>query len=146
MRTILLGGEDVLEVEERRHLRAILGAASKDLGVGPGHVVIRFVDENEMRLLNQEWRGKDSPTDVLSFPSGIVDPEGRKHIGDIALCHALARRQARRRGHGAFRELALLSLHGLLHLLGYDHEKDEGEMDALEAGLRRRHLPPRNAR
>ncbi len=146
MRAILLGSESVLEVDERRALRSILAAAARELEVGPGDVVLSFVDEDAMRGLNRDWRGKDAPTDVLSFPSDSVDPEGRRHIGDIALCHAIARRQARARGHDTFRETALLSLHGLLHLLGYDHETDDGEMDDLEAGLRRRHLPPRRPR
>ena len=120
--------------------------AARELEVGAGDVVLRFVDEDEMRVLNRDWRGKDEPTDVISFPSGSVDPGGRRHIGDIALCPAVARRQARARRHSPFREISLLALHGLLHLLGHDHETDEGEMEALEAGLRRRHLPPRTTR
>lgn len=127
----------------RREIGRVLRAAGNRLGVGPGEVVVRFVDEDEIHALNREWLGKDRVTDVLSFPSGIVDPDGRHHVGDIALCLPVAARQASRRRHAPQREATLLALHGLLHLLGYDHETDEGEMDALERGLRRDLLPPR---
>jgi probable rRNA maturation factor len=127
----------------RRGLRAALGRASRRLGVGAGDVVVRFVDEAEIRELNRAWRGKDRPTDVLSFPSGVIDPAGRRHVGDIALCLPVAARQAARRRHAPGREAMLLALHGLLHLLGYDHETDGGEMEALERRLRRECLPPR---
>jgi probable rRNA maturation factor len=127
----------------RRGLREVLAEASSRLGVGAGDVVVRFVDEPEIRELNRAWRGKDHPTDVLSFPSGVVDPAGRRHVGDIALCLPVAARQAARRRHGAGREAMLLALHGLLHLLGYDHETDDGEMESLERRLRRECLPPR---
>ena len=127
----------------RRGLREVLAEASSRLGVGAGDVVVRFVDEVEIRELNRGWRGKDRPTDVLSFPSGVVDPSGRRHVGDIALCLPVASRQAVRRRHAPRREAMLLALHGLLHLLGYDHESDDGEMEALERRLRRACLPPR---
>ena len=127
----------------RRGLREVLAAASTRLSVGAGDVVVRFVDEEEIRELNRAWRGKDRPTDVLSFPSGLVDPAGRRHVGDIALCLSVAARQAARRRHAPGREAMLLALHGLLHLLGYDHETDDGEMEALERRLRRACLPPR---
>jgi probable rRNA maturation factor len=127
----------------RRGLREVLAAASTRLGVGAGDVVVCFVDEEEIRELNRAWRGKDSPTDVLSFPSGVVDPAGRRHVGDIAICLPVAARQAVRRRHPPGREAMLLALHGLLHLLGYDHETDDGEMEALERRLRRACLPPR---
>jgi len=127
----------------RRGLREVLAAASTRLGVGAGDVVVRFVDEEEIRGLNRAWRGKDRPTDVLSFPSGVIDPDGRRHVGDIALCLPVASRQAVRRRHAPRREAMLLALHGLLHLLGYDHETDDGEMEALERRLRRECLPRR---
>ena len=127
----------------RRGLREVLAEASSRLGVGAGDVVVRLVDEEEIRELNRAWRGKDRPTDVLSFPSGLVDPAGRRHVGDIALCLPVAARQAARRRHAPGREAMLLALHGLLHLLGYDHETDDGEMEALERRLRRACLPPR---
>ncbi len=127
----------------RRGLASVLATAASRLRVGAGDVVVRFVNEEEIRGLNREWRGKDRPTDVLSFPSGVVDPAGRRHVGDIALCLPVASRQAARRRHAPEREAMLLALHGLLHLLGHDHEADDGEMEALERRLRRACLPPR---
>ena len=89
-----------------------------------------------MRRLNRDFRGKDRTTDVLSFPDGE-----QERLGDIAICAPAARRQARRRGHAASRETRLLLLHGFLHLLGYDHETDDGQMDLLERGLRQELVP-----
>jgi len=141
VRTIVLPARDVPR-EAVRAARAMLRAAGRRLEAGPGDVVLRFVDEEEMRLLNREWRGKDRPTDVLSFPAGTVAPDGRRHLGDIAICFAVAREQARRRRHAPAREVAILALHGLLHLLGHDHETDDGEMERLERALRRELLGP----
>lgn len=141
MRTVL-GGEPA-PIPVARAVRGTLRAAGKRLAVGPGDVVVRFNRAPEMRELNRRWRRKNRPTDVLSFPAGTVDPDGRRHIGDIALCLEVAAIQARRRGHSLAREAALLALHGLLHLLGYDHEADRGEMEALERRLRPVLLPPR---
>jgi probable rRNA maturation factor len=86
-----------------------------------------------MRTLNRTWRGIDRPTDVLSFPS--TDPG---YLGDIVIDVPYASRQARARGHRAPREVQLLLAHGLLHLLGYDHETDEGEMFRLQRQTVRR--------
>jgi probable rRNA maturation factor len=97
-----------------------------------------------MRALNQRYRGKDYPTDVLSFPAGAPLRSGRlrnsrsvRHLGDIVIACGVARRQARQAGHGEPAELRILALHGLLHLLGYDHERDNGQMARLERKLRR---------
>ena len=79
--------------------------------------------DSRMRSLNREWRGTDLPTDVLSFPSGERD-----FLGDIVIDVPYAARQARRRGHTLAREVQILLAHGLLHLLGYDHEEDDGAM------------------
>ena len=88
-------------------------------------------------VLAQTWRDKDAATDVLSFPMNAVDPDGRRHIGDIALCLDIAREQVAGSRDAIPRQAARLALHGLLHLLGYDHETDEGEMNALERELRK---------
>jgi len=80
-----------------------------------------------MRSLNRTWRRKDRPTDVLSFPSGERD-----FLGDLVIDVPYARRQARRRGHALRREVQILLAHGLLHLLGYDHETDGGTMFRLQ--------------
>jgi probable rRNA maturation factor len=86
-----------------------------------------------MRSLNRRYRRNDRPTDVLAFPA-----EADGLLGDIVISLPYASRQAKRRGEPASREIDRLLLHGLLHLLGYDHETDAGEMDTLEASLRRR--------
>jgi probable rRNA maturation factor len=86
-----------------------------------------------MRRLNAKFRGADYATDVLSFPSDI-----RGGLGDIAIARGVAARQARRLGHSESTELKTLALHGLLHLLGYDHESDRGEMRKVEDRLRQR--------
>jgi len=87
-----------------------------------------------MAGLNRRWRGKDRPTDVLAFPAQVV-AEG--FLGDIVISIPYATRQARRRGESRASEVDRLLLHGYLHLLGYDHETDQGEMEALEARLRK---------
>ena len=99
-------------------------------------LAVRFVSDREMTRLNNEFRGQDRPTDVLTFP-GEETVEGAQ-LGDIAVSVPSARRQARERGHSVERELEFLLLHGLLHCLGHDHETDDGEMARLERRLRRR--------
>jgi probable rRNA maturation factor len=86
-----------------------------------------------MRSLNRRYRGKDRSTDVLAFPA-----EAGGFLGDIVISVPYASRQAKRRREPASREIDRLLLHGLLHLSGYDHETDSGEMDALESQLRKR--------
>ena len=98
-----------------------------------GEVSVALVGDGRMRALNRCHRGKDTPTDVLSFPSGE-----REFLGDIVIAAGVARRQARAAGHSFGVETRVLALHGLLHLLGYDHETDDGGMHRLEARLRRR--------
>lgn len=86
-----------------------------------------------MRRLNRDFRRQDRTTDVLAFSAG----EGEL-LGDIVVSVPYAARQARRHGESPSREIERLLLHGYLHLLGYDHETDDGEMDKLEAATRRR--------
>ena len=86
-----------------------------------------------MRNLNRAFLGKDRPTDVLSFPSG--EPQEEAFLGDLAIDLAVAGRQAKRMGHSVDREIQILLTHGLLHLLGHDHEKDKGEMFSLQRRL-----------
>ncbi len=95
---------------------------------------VKLVDDQEMRVLNRQYRGRDATTDVLSFP-GEDTPEGR-HLGDVAVSVPTARRQARDAGVTLAEELQTLLLHGVLHCLGHDHEVDDGEMEALERRLR----------
>jgi probable rRNA maturation factor len=96
-----------------------------------GDVTIAIVSDRRMRALNRQFRGKDYATDVLSFPS-----DERGFLGDIVIAGGVCTRQAREAGHAIQTELRVLSLHGLLHLLGYDHEADDGKMARVEARLR----------
>jgi probable rRNA maturation factor len=121
------------------HGRAIEQGLSRWLArVAPartrGTVSIALVSDQRVRALNRRYRGIDRPTDVLSFPSQNVND----FLGDIVIARGVARRQARALGHPESTELKVLALHGLLHLLGYDHERDGGAMARLERKLRRR--------
>jgi len=95
-----------------------------------GRVTVAIVTDATMRSLNRRYRGVDATTDVLSFPGG--EPA---FLGDVVIALGMARRQATARGHSLQTELRVLALHGLLHLLGYDHESDSGEMLRLERRL-----------
>jgi len=85
---------------------------------------IRLVDAAESRRLNAEYRGKDKPTNVLSFPAGLELPDGRNILGDVAICAEVVFREARQQGKAADEHFAHMVVHGVLHLLGYDHEVD----------------------
>ena len=98
-----------------------------------GEVTIALITNAAMRTLNSRYREADYATDVLSFPS-----DERGVLGDIAIARGVATQQARRLGHSEQVELRTLALHGLLHLLGYDHETDTGEMARAEERLRRK--------
>lgn len=107
-----------------------------------GEVTVAIVGDRRMRVLNRTFRGKDYVTDVLSFP---VDRETRAMppdaaLGDIVIASGVAARQAREHGHAARTECRVLALHGLLHLLGYDHDSagDNGRMARVEARLRKK--------
>jgi probable rRNA maturation factor len=101
-----------------------------------GRVTIALVSDRQMAQLNGRFRRKHVATDVLSFPSGD-NINSSNELGDLAIARGVARRQARAFGHPLQVELRILALHGLLHLLGYDHERDHGEMRAVEERLRR---------
>ncbi len=111
-----------------------------------GTVTVAVVSDSRVRRLNRTFRHTDRATDVLSFPSGELDRGPRRarlrggvpDLGDIVIAAGVARRQAGAAGHSLQTELRVLALHGLLHLLGYDHERDNGRMARLEARLRRR--------
>lgn len=102
-----------------------------------GDVSIAVVSDRRMRALNRQFRGKDSATDVLSFPATHM-PGVSSFLGDIVVAVGVATRQAREAGHPVSTELKVLALHGLLHLLGYDHETDGGKMARAEARLRKK--------
>jgi probable rRNA maturation factor len=98
-----------------------------------GDLSVAVVSDRRMRALNRQFRGKDKVTDVLSFPS-----DDRGFMGDIVIASGVAARQAKAAGHSVQTEIRVLALHGLLHLLGYDHERDGGKMARFEAKLRKK--------
>lgn len=119
--------------------------AAKVLKVSPAQVgagvTVAFVSDRAMRELNRRWRGKRGTTDVLSFPAEQAEFEksaGATFLGDVVISVERARAQAAEHELDFEREVEQLILHGILHLCGYDHETDDGEMNALELRLRRR--------
>ena len=119
----------------KREIRRVLEGAARSLKVN-GELALVFAGDTLLRRLNRDYRFKDKPTDVLSFPS----PDRNEALGDVVISVETARRNAGVLGRSLDRELEILALHGLLHVLGYDHETDDGEMEALEKRLRRHHL------
>ena len=102
-------------------LRAATAAALDACGVVDGHLSVELIDETRMRELNRDHRGRDEPTDVLSFPlDGIGPSAGPRELGDVLICPE----------HTA--DLTEAAVHGVLHLCGHDHETDDGEMLALQ--------------
>ena len=102
-------------------------------------VSIAFVDDVAMQQLNKRFRRKNRTTDVLTFPAdaSYADPKAKdRPLGDIVISVDQARRQAAGERHSLATEVRYLILHGILHALGYDHESDDGEMNALELDLR----------
>jgi len=148
--------------DQRVRLRAVaVDARGRPLGVrglttwlarvapagARGAVSIALVSDARVRSLNKQYRGHDYATDVLSFPAESSSPpqiprtkssSAQSVLGDIVIARGVMRRQARAARHSELTELRLLSLHGLLHLLGYDHETDGGRMRRVERRLRRK--------
>lgn len=108
-------------------------------------VTVRLVDADTIAVLNERWMGKEGPTDVLSFPMDELTPgsgdedddEDAGYLGDIALCPQIAEQQAPAAGHTTAEEVELLTVHGLLHLMGYDHAEpaEHAEMFAIQGKL-----------
>jgi probable rRNA maturation factor len=109
-----------------------------------GDVSVALVSDRRMRALNRQFRGKDKTTDVLSFPAdlsaGALAKAEEPFLGDIVIAIGVAARQARDAGHSVTTEVRVLALHGLLHLLGHDHDAtdDGGRMARLELRLRKK--------
>ena len=147
-------------------LERFLERARRKLRIPSGALTVCFVSNAQMARWNRAFRKKAGPTDVLSFPADEASAGSRperqsrarrsatakkigfsfasfastsagSYLGDIAIAPAVARRNARRFGRTVLDELRILILHGALHLLGYDHESDDGEMDRLEQAARR---------
>src|SRR6185369_14737319 len=129
---------------QRRHvvdaarLVAVSSGALAAVGHAEADVSVTLSNDRKLRVLNRTYRGKDKPTDVLSFP--YDEPGGP--LGDVVISIDRALEQAASNGHGLQREVEILTLHGTLHVCGYDHETDDGEMDRLERRLRRSLLGP----
>ena len=117
-----------------RTLTEFVAKASRAAGLR-GAVSVLLTNSREMRSLNSRFRGKDYSTDVLSFPPRI---SSKGSAGDIAISLDVAGQNARTLGHSVADEVRILVLHGVLHLAGYDHEGDDGEMAAKESRLRHR--------
>ena len=147
-------------------LEKFLAAARKRLRLAPRSLTVALVTDAQIARWNRAYRGKNRPTDVLSFPADVSQAEpattrkhrsaasrtrdarhaplsrsatsaSRTYLGDIAIAPAVARRNAQRFGRAFDHEMRILILHGILHLLGYDHETDSGQMDRRENRLRR---------
>jgi probable rRNA maturation factor len=132
-----------------RPLQAFLRQVRDELGLVEASVAICLVSDAEIARMNEMFRRKKGPTDVLSFPAAARRRPGSfpaasnkmresEFLGDIAISPATARRYARKNGRTLPSELRVLILHGVLHLLGYDHETDRGEMGRIERKLRKR--------
>jgi probable rRNA maturation factor len=110
-----------LELDVPAELRPAVEAALAAAGVADGHLSLELVSEGRIRELNRDHRGKDEPTDVLSFPVDEAGPvAGPRELGDVVICEEHTR------------DVPEAAVHGVLHLCGYDHETDGGEMLALQ--------------
>lgn len=103
-----------------------------------GQVTVLLTSDAAIRNLNRRFRGKNKPTDVLSFPADSMAEGAERIAGDLAISIPTAKRQAVLQNHTLSTEIKVLMLHGLLHLAGYDHETDSGEMERRERRLRTR--------
>jgi probable rRNA maturation factor len=137
-----------------RALESFLLRVRRELDLEQAQVTVCLVSDAEIAGMNQSFRKKRGPTDVLSFPavklgnprpsrrlavSSVLDSlQAETSLGDIAIAPAVAKRNAKNYGRTLPAELKILILHGVLHLLGFDHEADRGEMDRTEKKLRRR--------
>ena len=117
-------------------IRRVITGCLGSLGVENAEVHVVITGDARIHELNRRFRNLDKATDVLSFPDGDELPSGSRLLGEVVISLETARRQAQELGHSEQRELAELALHGVLHLLGYDHEQDQGTMDDLELRMR----------
>ena len=106
-----------------------------------GDLCVALVSDARIKTLNRQFRGKDQVTDVLSFPADrrtAPSPRTPAFLGDVVIAAGIAKKQAKAAGHSLNIEVRILALHGLLHLLGYDHDADGGKMARVEARLRKK--------
>ena len=127
--------EPALDEEDIRHW--ITAALSGRTGEAPTELTVRVVDVQEMTSLNETYRGKTGPTNVLSFPAGLPEELTHPLLGDIVICAPVVRREAAEQGKDITAHWAHMTIHGVLHLLGYDHikEKEAIAMEALETDI-----------
>jgi probable rRNA maturation factor len=136
------------EWDEARVVRLITAALVSQGVTQPAEVGLTITDDASIQALNQQYRQVDAPTDVLSFPllsdadlkgqgSFVTAPDGILHLGDVVVSLPRAREQAAEYGHSLERELGYLIVHGVLHLLGFEHEHqdDQGRMRSLEEAI-----------
>lgn len=118
-------------------IQKTLQAALKKMRINHVHVDVTLIDDADMKKLNRKYRGKNKPTDVLSFGQKDMKIGKTKILGDIIIAKETTAKQAKQAGHPINDEYAMLAVHGLLHLLGYDHErkKDEVVMFTLQRKL-----------
>jgi probable rRNA maturation factor len=121
----------------RRELAQFAAQAAEAAGA-KGAVSVLLTGDERIRELNRQFRKKNVPTDVLSFPAFAIADDKRKAAGDLAISLETAKRQAESCGHSLTTEVKVLILHGALHLAGYDHETDSGEMARAENRLRKK--------
>jgi probable rRNA maturation factor len=122
----VLGGEDDVGLPDRAEIERLCAVALASAGVHDGHLAIEFVDERRIAELNERWRRHNGPTDVLSFPldeDGSLSAGEQRELGDVLIC---PRQTA---------DLREAILHGVLHLVGMDHDRDEGEMLVVQREL-----------
>lgn len=141
--TIEINNESNIEVDEARVLKLAQFAFGELHIHNKTELAIQFVDEEAMEVLHIQWMDEPGPTDVLSFPmdelrpgsEGEITPAGL--LGDIVVCPSVAIKQAEAAGHPAINEILLLTTHGILHLLGFDHAEpdDEKEMFGLQRAI-----------
>jgi probable rRNA maturation factor len=133
MKTSASGLGKAQKIPSARTLTRFLALAQKTVRL-KGEVTVLLTTDAAIRKLNRQFRGKNKPTDVLSFPAEGLGAEG--YAGDLAISVPTARKQAVQQSHSLSTEVKVLILHGLLHLAGYDHEADEGQMARRERLLR----------
>ncbi|MCX6580496.1 MAG: rRNA maturation RNase YbeY [Candidatus Aminicenantes bacterium] len=127
--------DDEFNVEQGFYLDK-LERVVKELNIrGDGDIVIKLGGKEEAQELNSRYLQRDYPTDVLSFPFNEEVPDEGFYLGDIFVCYPIAGEQAKENGIKLEEELLMLMVHGILHLGGYDHETDSGEMEKLQAQL-----------
>ncbi len=124
----ICGAEEVGEKKREGVLKAVK-RVTKAAALGDAYLSVALVSPREMQLLNHKWRGKDAVTDVLSFAvqDGDVFPGAENVLGDVVICVEKAKAQAKELGHSLKEEIAVLTAHGILHLLGLDHERGEDD-------------------